>query len=63
MIDRDTLINKIKELRIDNIKSTDDLIINKTLDKVFEIVDQLSDDIKVKHRVPDNKQYTNYLNK
>ena len=55
MIDRDTLINKIKELRIDNIKSTDDLIINKTLDKVFEIVDQLSNDIKVKHWVLDSK--------
>ena len=55
MIDRDTLINKIKELRVDNIKSTDDLIINKTLDKVFEIIDQLSNDIKVKHWVPDSK--------
>ena len=55
MIDRDTLINKIKELRIDNIKSTDDLIINKTLDKVFEIVDQLSNDIKVKHWVLNSK--------
>ena len=55
MIDRDTLINKIKELRIDNIKSTDDLIINKTLDKVFEIVGQLSNDIKVKHWVLNSK--------
>ena len=55
MIDRDTLINKIKELRIEKMKSTEDPISNKTLDKVFEIVDQLSNDIKVKHWVLDSK--------
>ena len=55
MIDRDTPINKIEELRVNDIKSTDDLTINKTLDKVLEIIDQLSNDIKVKHCVPDSK--------